>query len=251
MTDYTIDAVEEALGLLLIVARTPGLGVTELALRSGVTKARAFRMLYTLEKSGLLFRDGHAPTYSLGYNALYLGVAAEGQISLARLAKNYLREVGLACNENVQLRIRDGVESVCIARWESTHHVRVQTELGNRRPLYVGASGKILLAFAPDEIKDHVLKTERVRYTGATLVGRRSLEQSLGKIQRAGYAVSHGEMSVDAVALAAPVFNANAEVIAAIGVAGPASRVGEREVQGMTSLVVRAARELSSNLGYR
>lgn len=251
MTDYTIDAVEEALGLLLIVAKTPGMGVTELALRSGVTKARAFRMLYTLEKNGLLFRDGHTPTYSLGYNALYLGVAAEGQISLARLAKNYLREVGIACNENVQLRIRDGIESVCIARWESAHHVRVQTELGNRRPLYVGASGKILLAFAPEEIRDHVLTTERMRYTSATLVSRSSLKQSIGKILRMGYAVSHGEMSVDAVAVAAPVFNANADVIAAISIAGPASRVREHEIDGMMKLVVKAAQDLSLNLGYR
>lgn len=251
MTDYTIDAVEEALGLLLVVAKTPGLGVTELALRSGVTKARAFRMLYTLEKGGLLFRDGHTPTYSLGYNALYLGVAAEGQISLARLAKNYLREVGIACNENVQLRIRDGIESVCIARWESTHHVRVQTELGNRRPLYVGASGKILLAFAPGDIQDHVLNTERKPYTSATLVSRSSLKQSISKILRAGYAVSHGEMSVEAVAVAAPVFNANADVIAAISIAGPASRVGTQELGGMTGLVVKAAQELSLNLGYR
>jgi IclR family transcriptional regulator, KDG regulon repressor len=251
MTDYTIDSVEGALGLLLLVAKTPGLGVTELAQRSGNTKARAFRMLFTLEKNGLLFRDGYTPTYSLGYNALYLGVAAEGQISLARLAKNYLREVGIACNENVQIRIRDGIESVCIGRWESTHHIRVQTELGNRRPLYAGASGKILLAFAPDEIREYILNTERMRYTGATLVSRSSLKQSINKILRTGYTVSYGEMSIDAVAIAAPVFNANAEVIAAISIAGPASRIKESEIEGMAKLVVKAAHELSLNLGYR
>lgn len=251
MTDYTIDSVEEAIGLLLLVARAPGLGVTELAQKSGNTKARAFRMLYTLEKNGLLFRDGYTPTYSLGYNALYLGVAAEGQISLARLAKNYLREVGIACNENVQIRIRDGIESVCIGRWESNHYVRVQTELGNRRPLYVGASGKILLAFASDEIKECILNTKRIRYTNATLVSRSSLKQSISKILHTGYAVSYGEMSADAVAIAAPVFNANAEVIAAISIAGPTSRIKENDIEGMVGLVVKAACGLSQNLGYR
>jgi|AraplaL_Cvi_mTSA_1032052.scaffolds.fasta_scaffold04830_2 DNA-binding IclR family transcriptional regulator len=250
MANYTIDSVEEAIGLLLLVARVPGLGVTELAQRSGNTKARAFRMLHTLEKSGLLFRDNDAPTYSLGYNALYLGVAAEGQISLARLAKNHLREVGIACNENVQIRIRDGHESVCIARWESTHHIRVQTELGNRRPLYVGASGKILLAFAPEEVREHVLNSERVSYTGSTLVSRQSLRQSVNRILRIGYTVSYGEMSVDAVAIAAPIFNANADVVAAISIAGPSSRITEEEVPKMIALVVKAAQELSAHLGY-
>ena len=49
MTDYTIAAVDEALALLLLVGQSPGLGVTELAARSGNTKARTFRLLFTLE----------------------------------------------------------------------------------------------------------------------------------------------------------------------------------------------------------
>jgi DNA-binding IclR family transcriptional regulator len=251
MTDYTIDAVEEALGLLLLVAKFPSLGVTELSLRSGITKARAFRMLYTLEKSGLVFRDARTPVYSLGYSALYLGVAAEGQISLARLAKGTLRQIGVACNESVQMRIRDGLESVCIARWESLQHIRVQTELGNRRPLYVGASGKVLLAHAPVEIQDQILRTERKRFTDATLVNRNSLKQALAKVLKMGHAVSYGEMSADTVAIAAPVFNANAEVVAAISVAGLASRLRDEEVSAMSVMLREAAFHLSVNLGYR
>lgn len=251
MTDYTIDAVEETLGLLLLVAKCPGLGVTELSLRSGMTKARAFRMLYTLEKSGLVCRDHQAPVYCLGHNALYLGVEAEGQISLARLGKKYLRQIGTTCQETVQMRIRDGLESVCIARWESVEPVSAQCEPGNRRPLYAGASGKVLLAYAPREIQDHILRTERKRFTGATLVNRSSLKQALAKVLQAGHAVSYGEMSVDSVAIAAPVFNANAEVMATISVAGPASRIGGEEVATMAGMLRTAARQLSMNLGYR
>lgn len=251
MTDYTIDAVEETLGLLLLVAQCPGLGVTELSLRSGMTKARAFRMLYTLEKNGLVCRDNQAPIYGLGYNALYLGVAAEGQISLARLGKKYLRQIGIACNESVQMRIRDGLESVCIARWESFEPIRVQSQPGGRRPLYVGASGKVLLAYAPREIQDHVLRTERKRFTSATLVNRSSLKQAIAKVLQTGHAVSYGEMSADSVAIAAPVFNAKAEVMAALSVAGPASRIRDKDVAATAGMLREAARQLSMNLGYR
>lgn len=251
MTDYTVEAVEEALGLLMLVAKSPGLGATELALRSGNTKARTFRLLFTLEKSGLLCRDGDNPTYLLGYNSLYLGVAAESQIQLARLAKTFLRDMGIACNENVQIRVRDGLDSVCVARWESSHHGGVQVEVGNRRPLYVGASSKVLLAHAPEEIKNEVINGERIRFTGATLVSKSSLKQSLAKILDDGYAVSYGEKSKDVVAIAAPVYNANSEVVASISVAGPATRIKEENVPGLIAIVTKSARDLSNSLGYR
>lgn len=251
MTNYTVEAVEEALGLLMLVAKSPGLGTTELATRSGNTKARTFRLLYTLEKSGLLCRDGDNPTYLLGYNSLYLGVAAESQIPLARLAKTFLRDVGTACNENVQIRVRDGLESVCVARWESSHPQRMQVDVGNRRPLYVGASSKILLAHAPEDVQNEVINSERVRYTGATLVSKSSLKQSLAKILSEGYTISHGEMSKDSVAIAAPVYNASNEVVASISVAGPAARITDTDIPRLTDLIIRSARDLSNSLGHR
>ncbi len=251
MVDYTVEAVEHALALLLVVAKSPGLGVTELALRSANTKARTFRFLFTLEKSGLLSKDPVNQTYSLGYNALYLGVAAESQISLARLAKTSLPHLGEACNENVQIRVREGLESVCVARWESSHHVRVKMEVGNRRPLYVGASSKILLANAPKEIIEEVLSAERHRFTDATLVSRDLLEQSIERVKRDGYVVSFGEMSTDSVAIAAPVYGADGTVIAAISIAGPSNRIKEENIPALLTLVITASEELSNALGYR
>ncbi|EJL81905.1 transcriptional regulator [Herbaspirillum sp. CF444] len=252
MADYIIDAVEEAIEVLSLIARNPGLGVTELSVRSGNTKARTFRMLRTLEKNGLVFRSGQAPIYTLGLKVLYLGLAAEGQIALARAARSCMRELGAACDETVQLRIRDGTESICVARWEASHRLQMLAKgWGARRPLYVGASGKVLLSHAPQDIKDSVFSMERISYTKATLVGRSNLKQAMHKIAQAGYGVSHGELVADAVSIAAPIRDANAEVVAAISVAGPASRLAREDMQGTIDLVVGAARKLSDILGYR
>ncbi|AMP02477.1 IclR family transcriptional regulator [Collimonas pratensis] len=250
MADYTVAAVDEALALLLLVAQSPGLGVTELSVRSGNTKARTFRLLYTLEQRGLLHRAGDTPTYHLGYKALYLGVAAQEQVSLVRVARSHLRDIGGICNENVQVRVRDGLEMVCVARWESTQAIRVHTDVGNRRPLYAGASGKVLLAHAPQAVQDAVLAGALTRFTDNTIVDRHALEQELQQVLAQGYAVSFAERSSGAVAIAAPIMDADGAVIASLSVAGPASRINADNLQGFIDLVVQRARDLSLGLGY-
>lgn len=60
--DYTVAAVDEAVKLLLLVAQQPGLGLSEVARRSGTGKARAFRLLTTLEQRDLVRRRGEPAT---------------------------------------------------------------------------------------------------------------------------------------------------------------------------------------------
>jgi IclR family KDG regulon transcriptional repressor len=250
MTDYTVAAVDEALGLLLFVAQNPGLGVTELAERTGNTKARAFRLLFTLEQRGMVFKDALASTYSLGYKSLYLGVAAQEQVNLVRIAGSELRDIGAECNENVQLRVRDGLETVCVARWESTHAVRVHGNVGNRRPLHAGASGKILLAYAPEEVRQAVLSSNLLRFTEQTITQRSRLSQEIAKIVKLGYSVSISEISVDAVAVAAPVYDVSGNVVASLSIAGPSSRISEAALPAMIELAQKHAQRLSRSMGY-
>ncbi len=248
--DYTVDAVDKAIGLLSLVAQFPDLGVTELAKRSGNTKARAFRLLGTLELNGLVQRDANA-AYRLGTHMLYLGAAAREQLSIVRVSEALFDDMIQECNEGIQIRIREGTDSVCIARRESTHEVRSLTTIGSRRPLYIGASGKLLLAYASPEVRDAVLGGELQKFTPTTITSRRTLERELQKILKEGVGISLGERSADLVAVAAPVRDGTGAVIAALGISGPSSRMNEDTLESFVDCVKRGAERLSRELGYR
>ena len=248
--DYTVAAVDKALGLLFLVAQLPGLGVTELAKRSGNTKARAFRLLGTLEHCGLIQRQQDSAGYSLGYRALLLGSAAQEQLSLVRLAKASLPEFGRRCNESVLVRVRQGLETVCIAWVDAPHAVRVHTQMGDRRPLHAGASGKLLLAFAPAGIQEEVLSGEFDSITPNTITGRAGFEKELAMIRAQGYAVSFGERLAETVAVAAPVRDLSGQVVAALGITGPSSRISQDDVRKLIDFVQTSARDFSQELGY-
>ena len=248
---YIVASVDEALGLLELVAHSPGLGVTELSKRSGITKARAFRLLSTLEERGFVQRTADVATYHLGTKALLLGFAATDQVSLVRQSSKYLEALGAKFNENVQIRVRDGFESVGVARWDSTHDLRIHGTVGGKRPLHVGASGKLLLAYAPDGVVQALLSHDLQRFTANTIVSKSRMAQELGRIRKQGYATSVGELAVDVLSVAAPVRDGTGLVVAALGISIPSTRAQPQDLEGFAIELRVAADALSAELGYR
>jgi IclR family KDG regulon transcriptional repressor len=247
--EYTVAAVDEALGLLLLVATTPDLGVTELARRSGNTKARAYRLLTTLEGRNFVERHGDPAVYRLGTQSLMIGLAANEQIGLVTHAQRHLDQLREQFNETTQLRIMDGLETVCVAVAESTRDLRVSTHIGRRRPLYAGSSGKVMLAFGTDELRKSVMEGAFQKFTGNTL-SKTKLNQELVKVRAQGYATSSGEFTSEVTSIAAPVRDASGSVIATIVMSVPDTRAGEKALKGYIAGIVKQAALLSKELGY-
>lgn len=247
--EYTVSAVQEALSVLMHVANAPGLGVTELARRSGNTKARTFRLLSTLEQAGYVVRGPTTTDYVLGPMALVLGQAAQEQVSLARLGRRHLEELGRHFDENFQIRVRDGLESVSIAKWDSSQGVRVHSHVGARRALHAGASGKLLLAFAPEPLREQVLATVLDRYTPATPAQRLRLSKELAQIREQGHSISRGEVLDGVMALAVPVLDASGQVVASLSISLPETRA-PKDLGEMLSALTRSAQALSRELGW-
>jgi IclR family KDG regulon transcriptional repressor len=247
---YTVDAVSEAMKLLFLVAEWPDKGVTELAKMSGITKARAFRLLTTLEQSGMVQRKMPMASYHLGYRALIVGAAASSQLSLISIAKQLLPLVGQECNESVMIRVRDGDDTVCIAWWDAPHAVRIHSQLGDRRQLGVGASGKLLLAFAPPEVQQLALAAKRERFTPDTITKVADLKKEMLKIGKEGISMSFGEKTPDTIAVAAPVRDATGQVVASLSMTAPASRVQRTKLDPYIAQIKAGAERFSQALGF-
>lgn len=246
--EYTVDAVNKAIKLLLFVAEHPGLGVTELARRAEITKARSHRLLETLEHSGLVRREGAAAIYFLSHKGLFLGIRATDQLELVRLGRKYLHSLGRRVNENVSVQIRDGLERVCVARWDSHHEVRLFNRELVRRPLHAGASGKLLLAHAPEDVRRVVVSGVLTSYTRNTLSSTEALLRELEVIRKRGYSVSEGEVVEDAVAIAVPVKDETDVVIATLSLSAPRYRISKGEINRFVRLLRSSATRLSIEL---
>lgn len=251
MNDYTVAAVDTALRLLAIVADHPRLGLSELAERAGLNTSRTFRLLSTLAAHRLVERSGDPALYTLGTQALVLGIAAGRQIDLAAASQAPLMRLAERFNEACQIRIREGDESICIARVESTHIVRVFGSIGNRRPIHVGASGKLLLAYAPEQECEQILAHRMRSYTKETRIDADALRQELAAIREQGYSISRGEATSGVVAIAVPVLTSSEHALAALGISIVAARFDEATLSDILDEMRQTSQEISQLIGHR
>jgi IclR family transcriptional regulator, KDG regulon repressor len=251
MNDYTVASVDSALKLLAIVADTPRLSLSELADRANLNTSRTFRLLSTLAAHRLVDRVGEPAVYTLGTQALVLGIAAGRQIDLAAASQGPLMQLAETLNEACQVRVRDAEETVCISRVESTQVVRVHGTIGNRRPIHVGASGKLLLAFVDEDEQAMLLARQMRAFTTETRVRADDLKRELAEIRERGYSISRGEATPGVVALAVPIMASDAHILAALGASIVASRFVEAQLPGIVEQMHAAARAISGHLGHR
>ncbi|MGM8931689.1 IclR family transcriptional regulator [Salinicola halophyticus] len=248
-SDYSVNSVVKAFELLMAVARKPHAGVTELARNTGMTKSRAFRLLHTMEQCRVIARDA-GNGYRLGAAMLVLGITANSQIDLVKLADPILEELCERVTETVQLRILDGIEALCIAKCEPSRDLRVHAVVGRRRLLYAG-SPKTLLAYQDQHMIDRCIPPCPEKFTQNTPTNREIILAELARIRKQGYCVSRGEVSDQLVSIAAPVFAMDGTVIASLNVAAPAFRTHESELEHIIRLVTSSAERLSIGLGWQ
>ncbi|MEM1267318.1 MAG: IclR family transcriptional regulator [Pseudomonadota bacterium] len=243
-------SVERAAQLLLIISEMPGSGVTELAAATGMTKSLTFRLLYTLESQGLVRKNAERRTYALGYSALILGERARRQSPLMATAEEVLAALSSKTRENALLLVRDGLSSMCIAMKESPQPLRIFAAVGRAGPLHAGGGPKVLLAFAPEDVRATVLSGPLEAFTDQTIVAPEALEASLARIRRDGQTLSVGELDPNTFSIAAPVRDHSGTVVAALSVNGPTARLDPASEPVFLSEVLDHAVQLSRQLGW-
>src|SRR5207247_2206593 len=151
-------------------------------------------------------RSDDGTGYRLGVAALALGTSAAEHIDIVRLSRPAMAELGEKIRETVQLRVRDGRESICVARWSPERDIQVNAVIGRRRPLHVGSS-KVLLAYLDEAEREAFLRGPLERFTPNTIVDPKKLRQRCDQIRRLGMSVSRGEVTEELISITAPVFD--------------------------------------------
>lgn len=246
-----IQSVDRAMAILDVLAAEGGKGGAEVARELGVHRSTALRLLATLERRGLVERDQRTAKYRLGGRLVQLASAVRGEADLRAAARPVCQALARAVGETVTLDVLDGEDIVPIEQASGSTSVVSVNWLGTRSPAHCTASGKVILAFAPEDVRSRFLAGPLERRTPHTLAGRAELEAQLNGARATGYARTDEELEVGLSALAAPVRGSGGEVVGAIDVSGPAHRFGEAQSVQIATRCMEAADELSRRLGFR
>lgn len=248
----TVEAVDKTITLLERLAEHPrGIGVLDLAERCGIAPSTTHRYLASLQRRGLVEQD-ERKLYALTPRLYLLGLAAGEGLDLETQAQGTLQRLADATRETVCLMVRDGRHAVCIRQIDSDLPLKIAARVGSRQDLRVGATSRVLLAFAPEQARDEILaQPEIAPATPNTVTEPAAIRSLLANIRRDGHYVSRGELDEGVVAVAAPVYDRGKEVIAALVIAAPASRIDRQDALDRTvTLLTQEARRFSAHLGF-
>jgi DNA-binding IclR family transcriptional regulator len=219
-------------------------GVSELAAELGTHKSTVSRLLATLEKRGLVRREGDR--FAPGWELARLGALAVRGSALVGAAREAMEDLAERTGETVNLAVLDGERALNVQQVDSAHFVGVTDWTGRAAPLHATANGKALLAFG-----EVGLPRELSRVTERTITERPALRAELERVRQAGFAVAVEELELGLHAVAAPVFDRFGACAAALSVSGPAYRLPERRLPEVGELCVAAGDRVSERLGHR
>lgn len=242
-------AIDRALDILLLFrdGRTHA-SVEEISHRLDIPKSTVYRYVRVLSDKGMLEKAGPA-SYRLGLGLLELGrraLASNRDIRLTALPS--MKRLAEQIGESVSLMRVFDRHVICIESIEGRHALRVTIEQGRTQPLHAGASSKVLLAHLPEAEWDDLLDLPLQRFTANTVTDVAALKAQLRRIRQEGYCVSDGEIDVGARAVAVPLWNPRGEVVAALSIEAPSSRLDDARVAAYRATLTAEAEAIHDAL---
>lgn len=248
-----VRAVDHAIDVLNAVAHASApIGVSDLARRTGLSKATVHHLLTTLEDRRFVMRDEDTARYRLGWALYELGSGLVRDVDLSRAARPHLDKLAALTGESVLIGILDEDSVLYLDRGESPNGLRMVANTGRRGPLHATATGKVLLAFSPDaEIFERVLSRPLTPYTRTTITDPAQLRHELAQVREQGYATCWQEHEVGLCSLAVTLRDYTGTVVGALTVAGPSTRLTSCTLTAHLTPLHAARHDIERRLGAR
>lgn len=250
---YNANSLVRGLEILkLFSEERPTLSLVEIAKELDVSRTVPFRLLYTLQTLGYLHQDENTKRYSLTPKVLELGFAFLSTLKLPEIAQPYLEklrdEIGASCH----LSILDGHEVVYVGSAPARGVSAVNVNIGLRLPAHAVANGKVQLAYQPQDRLNQLLYGSNLKpFTERTQTDFVDFQEELASIREKGFAITKGELHHGIQSVAAPIFDRNGTVMAAINVVATETIFHSEYIEKIAlPKVLETSRILSGFMGF-
>jgi IclR family acetate operon transcriptional repressor len=234
----------------LATAREP-IGVTDVARAVGTNKNMAYRLLVTLVDEGWVIAEGEPPKYRLSLRPFHIFSRPVNRLSIRQATRAPLEDLHRRTGESVYLSVLVDDTALHVDFIDGVGPIRIGGTLGEKYELHASAMGKVLLAHAPADVLPRLVAAGLPAHTERTITDPAALSAHLAEVRTQGYALNVEEYGRGLYGCAAPVFDMDGAVVAALGMTVPSLAHTEDDLRGrLLPEVVPAARQASRNMGF-
>jgi len=226
-------------------ASAPRQTLTEVAGRTGLTRAGARRILLTLQTLGYVESDGRL--FALTPRILDLGFAYLSSMPMWNIAEPVMEQLVEQVKESCSAAVLEGADIMYVLRVSTRKIMRNSLGIGSRLPAYCTSMGRMLLAGLPDhEVLELLRSTPLEARTRHTLTEPEAVLAKVQQARRHGWCLVNQELEEGLLSLAAPVVNRAGRIIASINISGQVNRTSPRVMQDAMLVPLREAAQLIS-----
>jgi IclR family pca regulon transcriptional regulator len=201
----------------------PDLTLSDVARRTGLTRAAARRFLLTLTALGYVRSDGR--TFALRPRVLELGYAYLSALGLGDVAGPHMEALVAEVHESCSIAVLDGDDIVYVVRVPTQRIMTVAIAVGTRFPAHATSMGRVLLAaLAPADLDAYLARADLVALTRRTRTDPAEMRTMLADVAAQGYALVDQELEDGLRAIAVPIRGDRGQVTAALNISTHASR---------------------------
>jgi DNA-binding IclR family transcriptional regulator len=246
-------SLDRAIGLLERVVDHAGGGASlpQLAEATRLSKPTAHRLLSGLKNLGLVDYDEKSRLFHPGLKLYRMGLASAARFDVTQLALPCMALLAQETGDTVYLSLRSGDSALCVARQVGSFPIRTLTlEVGDYRPLGLGAGSLALLAALPDDEVEQTLQRNRDKFAPHANFSADNLRAMVRQTREQGYSLNDGLMLPEMVAIGATVRDPMGRPAASLSIASIKSRMQPQRRETSVALLLRQARALEQALGF-
>jgi IclR family transcriptional regulator, acetate operon repressor len=246
------DVVGKALSLLTRLGDFPdGAPASELSRQVGLPLSTAHRLLGMLVREGYARFDPVSRRYTVGLRVFQLAQGVAQSHGFTGLARRELEQVSVTTREATLLAVLDGDKLLYVYSTEGPQQVRVVGDPGRHGPLHCTSLGKVLIAFAPPHVRDHLTHTVPLEVCGPNAItDREQFVEEIATVRARGFAIADEEHESGIRAISVPVFGGR-DGVAALSTAAPAYRMSVEQLVALAPTLNEAAKSLAAVMSVR
>jgi IclR family pca regulon transcriptional regulator len=247
--DY-VNALARGLEVIRAFTRsTPSMTLADVARATGMNRATVRRFLLTLVAEGYANTDGKQ--FALKPKVLELGYAALSSMKFLDVVQPAVERLAEQIGESCFAAILDGEDVVYVATaTPSGRLINIGLSVGSRSPAHCVSTGRILLAALPERARLKYLDTATLRkMTVNTVTSKVKLRALIEETSAKGWSVCDQELEIGLRSLSVPIRDHSGEVLAALNVACPSSRITPEDMHTRVLLKLQeASQEITASL---
>lgn len=252
---YPVQTLEKSIEVIEVLATdgfNGGLGISELSNKLGIGKSTIHRILDTLLAYNFVEKCPESSKYRLGWKLFEVGNLVPQQRNLSNIDIGILQELCNKYQETVNLGVRVKDKVVVISRMEPKSSLIASHQIGSHEPLHATSMGKALICeFNREELSEILGDEPFETYTRNTITSMDQLVNELEKIKSQNYSIDDEELCAGLSCISMPVRNFTNEIVAAISVSGPTTRLNFSKIMSIREGLEAATTKLSTYLGNK